>query len=110
MVAGLRECEHVLPTKPGNLNGNVRSSAEAVKSHALSAPCHLQSAIADKACAQQRGGLGVAVCIGKLEAVSRICDRVFRISAIDLIAGKARTIAEVLTTALAVVAGAACPS
>src|SRR5688500_15388816 len=56
--------------------------------------------------AEQRRCFGVAVAIGQMKAVARVCDRVRGIAAIDLVAGKARAIAEILLSVAAIGAGA----
>src|SRR5690242_892744 len=67
---------------------------------------HLQRAIANQAGAEQRRRFGIAVTFENGEDVARISDGVLGIAAVDLIAGEAWIVAEVLAAGAAVEAGA----
>ena len=76
----------------------MRGGAEAVDAEALRVPGQLQRAVADQPGAEQRRRLGVAIAVRQLEGVARVGDRVVGIAAVDLVAGEARVVAEILLT------------
>ncbi len=73
-------------------------------------PAITQRAVADEAGAEQRGGLGIAVLRGQREDVAMVGDGVFRVAAVDLVAGEAGAHAQVFAAALAIGTHAARPA
>src|SRR5262249_53406350 len=68
-----------------------------------------QGAVADQAGAEEGGGLEVGVARGEREAEARVGHRPLGVAAVDLVAGEARPVAEVLAAGAAVAADAAGP-
>ena len=66
----------------------------------------LERAVADQPGAEQRRRLRVAIGWRQLEAVARVGDGVLGIAAVDLVAGEARVVAEILLAAAAIEARA----
>ena len=66
--------------------------------------------VADQPGAEQRRGLGVAIGLGELEGVARVGNGVAGIAAVDVIAGEARVVAEILLAQAAITTGAVGPS
>src|ERR1043165_795758 len=92
---------------PGDLGHDMGSGTETVDTETLRLAGHAQRAVADKAGAQQRGRLDVGIALRQGKAVCGLCRRVFGVAAVDLVAGEARGVAEVLVLRDAVGAGAA---
>src|SRR5574342_840494 len=59
---------------------------------------------------QQRGGLGGRVALGQGKTIAAVRAREVGIAAVDLVAGEARAVAQVLESAATVAAGAASPA
>ena len=110
VVAGAREREHPAPLVAGDLADDVRRGAEAVEAEALGVAGHPQGAVADEPRAQQRRGLEVRVAVGDREAEALVGDRVLGEAAVEVAAGEARAVAQVLAARAAVAARAAGPA
>ena len=65
---------------------------------------HAQRSVPDQTGAEQRGDLEIAIAVGNRETEALVGDGELRISAVDVIASEACSVAQVLTTALAVAA------
>src|SRR5215469_11760294 len=92
-----------------HLNGDVSSSAETVEPESLGHPREFQRTVADEACAKERSRGDVGEAVGKAKAEASIGPRHLGIAAIDLIAGEACTLTEILAPRAAVNADAARP-
>ena len=110
VVAGAREREHAPALVAGDLADDVRGGAEAVEAEPLGVAGHPQRAVADQPGAQQRRGLEVRVAVGDREAEARVGDRVLGEAAVEVAAGEARAVAQVLAAGAAVAARAAGPA
>uniref|UniRef100_A0A0U1PBP6 Uncharacterized protein n=1 Tax=Mizugakiibacter sediminis TaxID=1475481 RepID=A0A0U1PBP6_9GAMM len=109
-IAGARERIHLAALVARQLRDDVRGGAEAVQPEPARVAGEAQRAVADQAGAEQRRGFGVAVLRGQGEAVARVGERVLGVAAVELIAGEARLLAQVLAAAAAVGANAAGPA
>ena len=94
----------------GDLRDNVRRGAETVEAKPLGVAGHSQRPVADQAGAEQRRDLEIGVAVGKREAEALVGDGELRVAAVDVVAGEARSIAQVLAAAPAVAAHAAGPA
>src|SRR5207247_3676880 len=77
--------------------------AEAVYAEALRIARHAQCAVADQPGTHQGCGLDIAVTPIDRKAIALVGDGQLAIAAVDLIAGKARAVAQILLTAAAIV-------
>ena len=94
---------------PSDLGDDVRGGPEAVEPEPLCVPGEVERAVADQAGAEERRGLLVRVAGREREAVARVRDRLLRIAAVDVVAGEARVVAEILLSGAAVAAFAVRP-
>src|ERR1700674_1645521 len=76
-------------------------SAEAVKADPLGFTGHPEGAIADQAGTEERRRLQVRVILGQEKAKALVRDQVLGVAAIEVIAGEASVLAEILLTATA---------
>src|SRR5690606_10360909 len=90
-----------------HLGDDVRRGAEAVDAQTLGVARHAQRAIADQPGAKKRRRLVVRVVAVDRKAVAGVGDRVLGIAAVDLVAGEARRVAQVLLAGGAVAAAPA---
>ncbi len=81
----------------GDLRDDMGRGAKAVETEPSGISSHSQGAIANQPGTKQGGGLRVRLRSGNREAVAMVGDCIFRIAAVDLIAGKPCLLAEVLT-------------
>jgi len=88
----------------------VGGSTEPVQAEARCIPRQHECAVADQPSAEKRRDLEVGVPLWELEAVPLIGHRLFRKTAIDLVAGEAGSIAEVLPSRAAEATGAIRPA
>ncbi len=70
--------------------------AKAVETEPSGISSYSQGAIADQPRTKQGGDLRVRLLSGNREAIAMVGDRVFRIVTVDLLAGKPRSLAEIL--------------
>ena len=98
LVAGTGDREHASPLPARHLAEDVRRGAEPVEAETGAVAAHPQGAEADQAGTQQRGGLEVRVPVRQGEAEPLVGDRVLRHPAVEVAAGEAGTLAEVLAT------------
>src|SRR5207245_6691510 len=110
LVAGPREGEDLAALRARHLRQDVRGRPEAVEAELPAVAGQPQRAEADQACAQQGGRLQVGVAGREGEAEARVGHGVLRVSAVDVIAGEARLVAEVLLAGAAVAARAVRPA
>src|SRR5262245_34701922 len=90
-----------------HLRHDMRRSAKAINAEPRWLPPHrlarhLERAVADQPSTEQRRSLCIAIAFGNREDVTRVGNGVLGIAAVDLIAGKARVIAKVLSPRAAV--------
>ncbi len=104
------EREHAPALVGRHLADDVGRGAEAVEADPLRVAAEPQRPVADQPRAQQRRRLEVGVALGDREAVALVGDRLLRVAAIELIAGEAGPLAEVLAARAAVAALAVGPS
>ena len=109
-VAGARDREHAPALGGGDLADDVGRAAEAVEPEPLGVAAHPQRAVADQPRAEQRRRLEVRVAAGERQAVALVGDRELGVATVELIAGEARALAEVLAPAAAVATLAAGPA
>ena len=109
IVAGTRKGVERAPFLLCQLRDDVCGRAEAINAQPARVAGQPQSAVADQAGAQQRRQRrGIA--IGQREAVARVGDSEFGVTAVDLITGEARRIAQIFAAAHAEAALAASPA
>src|SRR5205085_5173972 len=89
---------------------DVRRGAEAVQAEPLRVARGAQRAVADQAGAEERRRLLVGVALRDRKAEALVGDGVLRVAAVEVVAGEARGVAEVLAPARAVAAGAVRPA
>ena len=94
----------------GDLADDVGRGAEAVEAEPLRVAAEPQRPVADQPGAQQRRRLEVRVALRDREAVALVGDRQLRVAAVELVAGEAGPLAEVLAAGAAVAALAAGPA
>ena len=87
-----------------DLRDDVRRGAEAVEAEPLRVAREPQRAVADQPGAEQRRRLHVGVAVRDREAEALVGDRVLRVAAVEVVAGEARAVAEVLAARAAVAA------
>ena len=104
VVAGLREREHAAALVAGDLRDDVRRRAEPVQPEPLGVSGEPERPVADQPGAEERGGLDVAVAVGDRQAEALVGDRQLGVAAVEVVAGEAGAVAEVLTAAQAVAA------
>ena len=85
-----------------DLRDDVGCGAEAVKTKPFPVACFDQASITDETRAEQRRSFRITVEIGDWKTVSLISDRVFRVSAVERVAGKSCQVAEILCAVIAV--------
>src|SRR5438093_1571369 len=88
----------------------VRGGAKAIQPQPPRVACHPQGACSDEPRAQKGRDFGVRVAIGERKAVALVGDRQLRVSAVDLVPGESRLVAEILPPRAAVFANAAGPA
>jgi len=110
VVARAGEGEDAPALVARDLSDDVRRGAEPEDAEIARIARHDQRAVADQPGAQERRRFGVARLACDREAESRVGDRVFLVSAIDLVAGKARLRAQILAPRAAEPAFAAAPA
>src|SRR5205085_5878434 len=110
VVARTREREDAPPLVPRHLRHDVRGRAEAVEAEPLRVARRAQRAVADQPRAEERRRLLVRVALWDREAEALVGDGVLRVAAVEVVAGEARRVAEVLAPARAVAAGAVRPA
>ena len=81
-----------------------------VLEHAVVVARHPERTVADEASAEQRRCFDAPVADGQREAEALVGDRLFGVSAVDVVTGEARRVAEVLAAASAVAADSARPA
>ena len=101
-VARPRERERLASLETCELRDDVRSGAETENAEACGVAGHAQRAIADQPRAHPRRELGIGVSAGQRERVACVGDGVFRVAAVDRVAGEARRVAEVFASARAI--------
>ena len=99
LVARAREREHSPSLVEGELAENVCGGSEAVEADALRLPDKPQRSIPDQAGAQQRRGLLVGIAGRDREAEALVGDHQLGVAAVNVIAGEASPIAQVLASA-----------
>ncbi len=80
----------------GDLADDVRRGAEAVEADALAVAGEPERAVADEPRAEQRRSLLVRIAGGNREAVALVGDGELRVAAVEVVAGEAGAVAEVL--------------
>ena len=110
VVSGPHEAEHPPPLVPRDLDDDVRGGAEAVEAEPFGIAGEAQRAVADQPGAEERRRLQVVVGVGKREAVALVGDDPLRVAAVEVVAGEAGRLAEVLAAGEAVAAGAVRPA
>ena len=108
-VARPGEREYAPALVGGHLADDVGGGAEAVEADPLRIAAEPQRAIADQPRAQQRRRLQVGIALGDRKAVALVGDRVLGVAAVELIAGEAGALAQVLPARAAVAALAVGP-
>ena len=103
-VAGPHEGKALASLVPGDLRHDVCRGAETIDPEPLRGAGHDQRAIADQACAEQRGGVDVVDARWQREAEALVGDGVLGVTAIDLVAREAGVVAKVLAPFAAVAA------
>src|SRR5215468_6229547 len=93
-----------------HLRDDVGGGAKAVDPDQPRIPRHAQRAVADEPGAHQRRRLDIAVARIDCKAIAFVGDGQFRITAVDLIAGEAGAVAEILAPAAAILANPAGPT
>src|SRR5205085_4547202 len=110
LVARTREREDAPALVARHLRHDVRGGAEAVEAKAFRVAREAKRPVADQPGAEERRGLDVRVSLRDREAEARVGDRVLGVAAVEVVAGEARSVAEVLPAAQAVAALAARPA
>ena len=87
-----------------NLRDDVRRGAETVYADFFRITRGNQRTVTDQSGAQQRGGFGIAINFRNRKTITLVGHRVFRITAVQRVAGKARAVAQVLALAQAIAA------
>ncbi len=100
--SGSRESVHLPTLGDRNLRKNVRRRAETVEAKPLRVAGEAQCAIADKAGAQKRCGVRIVVTLRHTQTEPPVGHQVFRIAAVQVVAGEARLVAEVFAVAAAI--------
>jgi hypothetical protein len=95
---------------PRDLGDDVRGRAEPVQAKTLGVAGEHERAIADQPCAEERSRFHIRVELGNGEAVPLVGDRLLGEATVDLVPGKTRAIAEVLSSGPAEATGAVGPS
>jgi len=90
-----------------NLGDDVRRSPEAVDADGFRIPGKAIRAVADQPGAQQRRRLGVAVAVRERKAKALVRNRVLGVTAVQVVTGEARLLAEILASGAAEFACAA---
>ncbi len=100
-VAGPGEGEHSPALVARHLGNDVRRRAEAVDAEAFASPAMPQAAVADQPGAQQRRRLDVAI-RGEREAIALVGDGELGVAAVELVAGEAGAVAQILAAVAAI--------
>ena len=108
-VSGSSEREDAPPFGQRELADDVRGGTEAVQPDALRSTGQRVRAVADQPCAEQGCGLHVRVAVRDGKAVTLVGDGLLREATVDVVAGEARLVAEVLAAADAEAAPTAGP-
>src|SRR5205807_7112131 len=103
-IVATGEGEHPAPLVAGDLDDDVGGGAEAVEAEPLRIPGPPQGAVADEPGAEQGRRLQVGTAGGDGQAEAPVGDGLSGVAAVDLIAGEAGELAEVLAPAEAVAA------
>ena len=106
-VAGPGEGEDALALVAGDLRHDVRRGAEAVDAEGLGRARHAMRAVADQPGAEERRGIGIAVAVRDAEAVAVVGEDEVLVAAVEMAAGEARVVAEILLAGMAEAAAAA---
>ena len=109
-VAGAGEGEEPAALMARHLGHDVRGGAKAVDPEALRVARHAQGAIADQPGAHQWRRLDIAVTRIDRKAVALVGDGQLGIAAVDLVAGEAGAVAQILLPAAAILAHPAGPA
>jgi hypothetical protein len=109
-VARPRQCVDRAPLVHGDLTDDVRCRSEPVEPDPLRVAGAAKGAVADQAGAEERGGLHVGRGGWQREAVALVGEAQLRVPTVQLVAGEARRVAEVLVPGQAEAAGAARPA
>ena len=109
-VAGSGDREDAPSLVARHLGNDVSRRAEAVQAKAHAVTRGVERAISDQSRAQQRRRIDVAVRAVDGKAESRVGDRVLGVSAVDVIAGESRAVAQILAPGRAVDAHATRPA
>ena len=110
LVARAGERENPPALMAGHLSDDVGGGAKPVDADRTRLAGHAQTAVADQPGAHQRRCLNIAVSGVDRKAIALVGDGQLGIAAIDLIAGKTRAVAQILTAAAAIVANPAGPA
>ena len=110
LVARAGEGEDAPPLRPRDLRDDVRGGPEAVEAEPLRVAREPERAVADQPGAEERRRLQVGVPVRDREAEALVGDRPFRVAAVEVVAGEARPLAEVLPPGAAVAALPARPA
>ena len=107
MIARSRDCVDFPPLRDRDLGNDMRRSPKAVESQNVRVARHAKRSVADQSGAEQRRKpIGFSV-LREGEAVAGFGDGVIGVPALDLVAGKARVIAEIFASGMAKTAVAA---
>ncbi len=110
IVAGPGEGENLPALMARHLGDDMGGGAEAVDADPLGVAGQPQGAVADQPGAEQRRRRDIAEGRVDREAIALVGDRQLGIAAIDLVAGEAGMVAQILTAATAAIADAAGPA
>jgi hypothetical protein len=94
----------------GDLGDDVGGGAEAVEADPLGVARKAERAVADQPGAEERRRLEVVETVGNRQAVALVCDDPVRVAAVEVVAGEARRLAEVLAAGEAEAARAVRPA
>jgi oxalate decarboxylase/phosphoglucose isomerase-like protein (cupin superfamily) len=82
---------------PGYLGHDVRGRPEPVQPDSIGVAGHPEGAVADQSGTEERRGLEVVIARGNREAEALVRNRPLRIASVELVAGEAGAVAQVLT-------------
>jgi hypothetical protein len=106
-IARAREGVDRAPLVTSDLSDDMRGSAKPVNAYARGVAGHLQRAVADDACAQQRCRFCVRVSRWQMQTITAIGDGLFCITAVDRVARETGVVTQILPMLQAVAAMAA---
>jgi hypothetical protein len=113
VVARAGEPEDALSSRYGDLRDEMRRRAESKDAQSFRdrwITGESQCSVSNEAGAEKRRGMGVVVPFGDRKAVAGIGDAILRVAAIDIVAGKPGSVAEILSAGRAIDANPARPS